>query len=762
MDFSKSIYWRGVPPFARAASPRLRFASFTTPSPSLSPFRTHAPMCLPFCSCAAPPPGLRSAPHCPHTLRANSSARRSHLGCIVLVPCTSFACVRPSPCTHLFSGAACNPGGLGTRGGGWAERTDPLASPGVSRRGGGRKRRAGVARAEEDWAVRAVPPLACVGGAGLDAPSVLLRTRAGRGAWGWAGVARAEGWAHRPSSCECGRVAWGWAGVARAEEGWAVRAVPPLACVGGAGMDALSVLLRTRAGRGAWGWAGVARAKGWAHRPSSRVCGQGGAGEGPGRRALMRTLSARMGQMLGREGPGAAGPRDRGGPDMGEGPARPLSACEGTVAVNAGDRVGERLTAARDAGRGGVLVLGRRDVMGMGPVLDPVAEASRACHVSYWVHSFPLAHPFADARGQADTPPLPLHRAPPFVRRKRCTMGRVGPSPVSGPPRSRGPAAPGPSLPNICPIRAERVRMRARRPGPSLQAHGGQRAHPSPLRRRRRLPSPTRPAPPCPHTREEGRCAHPFARATPAQPHAPRPARVRKRTDSASIPAPPTHARGGTARTAQPSSARATPAQPHATRPHSQEEGRCAHPSARATPAQPHAPRPARVRKRTDGASSPAPPTHARGGTARTAQSSSARATPARRLRPPPRLLTPGDARGSVRSAQPPPRVPSPPGLHAAPEKRCVHGEGRTHAKEVHGTRTMQPKCERRAEEFARRVCGQCGAERNPGGGAAHEQKGRHIGAWVRKGESDGEGVVNEAKRSRGEAARANGGTPRQ
>ncbi|KAH9039483.1 hypothetical protein EDB83DRAFT_2318434 [Lactarius deliciosus] len=566
-------------------------------------------MCLPFCSC------------------------------IVLVPWTSFACVRPSPCTHLFSGAACNPGGLGTRGGGWAEQTDPLASPGVSRRGGGRKRRAGVARAKEDWAVRAIPPLACVGGAGLDAPSVLLRTRAGRGAWGWAGVARAEGWAHRPSSRECGRGAWGWA----------VRAVPPLACVGGAGMDALSVLLRTRAGRGAWGWAGVARAKGWAHRPSSRVCGQGRAGCWEGR------------------GQGVASLRDCGGPDMGEGPACPLSACEGTAAVNAGDRVGERLKTARDAGRGGVLVLGWRDVMGMGPVLDPVAEASHACHVSYWVHSFPLAHPFADARGQADTPPLPLHRAPPFVRRKRCTMGRAGPSPMSGPPRSRGLATPWPLPSQHLPHSGGKG------------AHEGTSSRPLPAGARRTACPPQSPS----------------AQATPAQPHAPRPAL-------------PAYARGGTVR--PPLRAGHTSPTPRAPPcPRTQEDGQCVHP------------RPAHARKRRDGTHSPAPrapPAFARGG------------TPSRVTR---------RAREEVRAR----------GWPHAREGGPWNEDDATQVRAVSGG-------------VARRVCGQCGAERNPGGGAAHEQKGRHIGAWVRKGESDGEGVVNEAKRSRGEAARANSGTPRQ
>ncbi|KAH9008843.1 hypothetical protein EDB83DRAFT_2454506, partial [Lactarius deliciosus] len=143
----------GCPPFARAASPRLRFASFTTPSPSLSPFRTRAPMCVSFRS--------------------------------------PFACVRaalPLACTSSRARW------------GWAGRTDPLASPGVHGRGGVRKRRAGVARAEGVD----VPtlPLACAGGGGLDwrgpcggvgAPSLLLRMRAGCLGLGWCPAPRRAG-----------------------------------------------------------------------------------------------------------------------------------------------------------------------------------------------------------------------------------------------------------------------------------------------------------------------------------------------------------------------------------------------------------------------------------------------------------------------------------------------------------------------------------------------------------------------------------------
>ncbi|KAH8979023.1 hypothetical protein EDB83DRAFT_2634624 [Lactarius deliciosus] len=101
---------------------------------------------------------------------------------------------------HLISGAACNPGVATPCGGGWAGCTDPLASPGVHRRGGVHKRRAGVARAE-----------------GVDA------------------LRRARLWldAH-PSSCVRGQGGAHGVGLA-----WPMRrggrTVPPLAYAGGAG-----------------------------------------------------------------------------------------------------------------------------------------------------------------------------------------------------------------------------------------------------------------------------------------------------------------------------------------------------------------------------------------------------------------------------------------------------------------------------------------------------------------------------------------------
>ncbi|KAH8998297.1 hypothetical protein EDB86DRAFT_3242902 [Lactarius hatsudake] len=261
------------------------------------------------------------------------------------------------------------------------------------------------------------------------------------------------------------------------------------------------------------------------------------------------------------------------------------------------------------------------------------------------------------------SPPSPASRA--AVRAQKAVhydKGRTGHSPVSGPPRSHGPAAPRPlpsqHLPHSCGKGAHEGTSPR-----SLPADARRTAYPpqSPLAQASPAqPHTSRLALPCPHTQEEGRCAHPSARATPAQPHAPRPARVHKRTDGASSPALSTHARGGTARTAQPSSARATPAQPHAPRLHSREEGRCAHPSARATPVQP-------------------PAAHAHKG-----------------------------------------------------EGRCVNPL-RTGYTSLAFTHPATP---------------------------AHERMDRHIGVRVRKGESDGEGIVSEAKRSRGEAARANGGHP--
>ncbi|KAH9026133.1 hypothetical protein EDB85DRAFT_1893550 [Lactarius pseudohatsudake] len=604
------------------------------------------------------------------------SARRSRSGCIAPRPVY--------PLRHTL------------RGGGWAGRTDPLASPRERGRGGVRKRRAGVARAE-----------------GVDAPTLPLAC-----AGGWAGVARAAGWAHRPSPCVRGR-------------GGAGRAVRPLAYAGRVGhvglgwrgprggVGAPSLLSRMWAGRGAWGWAGVAWAEGdWGGRAVLRAPAGRGRGDVPSC---------------------APFPRERGGADKGEGadvssfraeggcwgegrdrgaaagPRAPYLRAKGEAAVNAGD--GRR--------RGGASGDGKRDLQNWVVVRAPVAEASRACHgpeldpspLQYPSVPIPLssrlpppsstsspspvtAATFArkggtreyGARGPAAAPrSLPSPQHPPSARKEDTSA----PSPLSAPPRSRGKGA-----------------------------HEGTSPRPLPAGARRTARPPQSPS----------------AQATPAQPHTPRPARIRERRDGA--PTPPRGPRQPNPTCpALPAYARGRMARPAPPRPRTQGEGRCAHPAARATPAQ--------------------PPAHARGRVG--ASTPSARATPARRLRTPPRPRSLGDARGSVRPAQPPPRgvcYPSPPGLHTpGPRRGVCKGEGRTHAKGVHGTRGDATRA-RAASGVARRVCGRGGAGRNPGGGATHERKGGHIGARVRKGESDGEGVVNEAKRSRGEAARANGGHP--
>ncbi|KAH9013554.1 hypothetical protein EDB85DRAFT_2218933 [Lactarius pseudohatsudake] len=290
-------------------------------------------------------------------------------------------------------------------------------------------------------------------------------------------------------------------------------------------------------------------------------------------------------------------------------------------------------------------------------------------------------------------------------------------------------------------------------PSPTPLASKSGRSAPARSRAERELTG----AAPCPrrpirakrgHTRVRGARALPHVRAGPplpprSLPSPQHPPSARKEDTSAPSPlsAPPrSHRKGaheGTSPRPLPEDSAPTPVPfgagdacpaPRAPpRPHTREEGWCAHPSARATPAQPHVPRPARVRKRTDSASSPAPPTDARRGTvrpprhaghaspaARTRKGEGQRIHPLRTGYASPAFThaaTPALARGCKRVGAPSPApsvrgvLPSPPGLHTAPEKR-------------------------------------------------------HIGARVRKGESDGEGVVNEAKRSRGEAARANGGHP--
>ncbi|KAH9012960.1 hypothetical protein EDB83DRAFT_2444327 [Lactarius deliciosus] len=113
-------------------------------------------------------------------------------------------------------------------------------------------------------------------------------------------------------------------------------------------------------------------------------------------------------------------------------------------------------------------------------------------------------------------------------------------------------------------------------------------------------------------------------------------------------------------------------------------------------------------------------------------------------------------------------RQPHP--MHITPHRLCTQGEGSAHPTPPRGlhqppvfthpatpadaggsARPAQPPSAR-AERGATRVAR----------GVAREWKGGRIGAGMRKGDGDGDGggVVNEAKRSRGEAARANSGHP--
>ncbi|KAH9020770.1 hypothetical protein EDB84DRAFT_1441697 [Lactarius hengduanensis] len=177
--------------------------------------------------------------------------------------------------------------------------------------------------------------------------------------------------------------------------------------------------------------------------------------------------------------------------------------------------------------------------------------------------------------------------------------------------------------------------------------------------------------------------------------------------------------------------------------PHTQGEGRRAHPvpSARATLAPPHA-------------HHTAPPVHARGGVGvqplRMGHSGPVFTRPA----------IPMDAGGSVRPAQPlPHRVHLP--VYAREEARArgphasmhAHEGSRNEGRYNPGGRTEGPHkgCAGKARHGATRVPG----------GAACERRGVRIGAEVRKGEGDGGGVMNGAKRSQGEAAHADSGTPR-
>ncbi|KAH9066056.1 hypothetical protein EDB83DRAFT_2315063 [Lactarius deliciosus] len=311
-----------------------------------------------------------------------------------------------------------------------------------------------------------------------------------------------------------GRGTWGWAGVARAEEDWAVCAVPPLAagrvglgwCGPRGGVGAQSLLSRMRVRRGAWGWAGITCTEGdWGgyavlHAPAGRGRGDMERWDVPSRAPFPHWAAQPRGKG---KGWGAAGPRGHGGSDTGEGPARPLSACEGG---------------------GGGQCRGRSGVYPSSLV---------------YLFPFPPVTTAMFARKGGHTMIRGVRALPPYLSHHVCM----------------GPPPPGPSpSPLAAPPSVERGHTRAHptfpcRPAPSLPGHGGLRTHPSPLWCRRCLPSPMCPAlpayarggtvrpplraghaspapraPPCPHMQEDGRRV---------QPH---PAHARKGRDGAHSP----------------------------------------------------------------------------------------------------------------------------------------------------------------------------------------------------------------------------------
>ncbi|KAH9018075.1 hypothetical protein EDB85DRAFT_1897358 [Lactarius pseudohatsudake] len=316
-------------------------------------------MCPPFRSCAAPPPGLRSAP--PRLARAR--LLRSPLA---LVPRSVYplACVRPSPLqAPLLWARRETREGLGYHAEGAGLGAPTLLSPGVRGRGGVRKSRR---RGRRGWTRRPSPLRARAAGlawpaprrtglcalslplrawVGLDTPSVLLRTRAGRGG-GWAGVTRAEGVAHRPSSCYAGgagRGAWGWAGIACAEGDWGGHAV-----------------LRARVGRGRgdverWGVPpfrtyrvarprGKGRGRGDVPSCTPFPCERGGVDRG----AATCPPSAQTRRMLeGREGGRRARANVVGWSDTGKGPPTPHLRANGAGGGQCGGKEGAGATYPR-------------------------------------------------------------------------------------------------------------------------------------------------------------------------------------------------------------------------------------------------------------------------------------------------------------------------------------------------------------------------------------------------------------------------------
>ncbi|KAH9012436.1 hypothetical protein EDB84DRAFT_1680700 [Lactarius hengduanensis] len=711
MDFSKSIYSRGGARRSRA-QPRPGFASPRSRHP-----RHHSLTFAPALRCAHP----------------SVHARLPHPGCAPLRPAsprTPFARLLRSPlalvprsvyplaCAPLLWARRETREGWGTarRGLGWAHRPSyPRGYAGVAgcvKAGGGggradpppcvRGRLAGVARAEEDWAVRAVPPLARVGGAGRAVRPLAYAGRAGRGL-GWRGP---RGGGGAPSLLSlCGR---GGAGRGGARGAGQASPAPKGTGVGRGRGDVPSCAPFPRERGGADRGAATCPPSAQTRRLGGR---EGPAGGGPARTWWVGQTRGKGPRAPHLRANGAAAVNAEGGRGrrgQGAAPVSSLSACERAGALRPlfdASGVGEGRGAGGEERRGEE----RREVGWASYALCTVqslqAEARRACH--NWVcerrtptppptppsspllsspllssRSPPLAYPtrvekwtqragpFARREGAHGSRPL---SAPPYSRETGAheDEGRAGPSPVSDRPttfaRARRPPAP-PFPPTALSARKEDTSPLPcpRRPvSRGKGAHEGTSPRPLPARARRTAYPPQSPS----------------AQATPAQPHAPRPA----------PPRPARIARGGT-RTDGASS-------------------------------------PAHARKGRDGAHSPVllgaghasqPPAHARGRVGASTPSSGFYAP--RHARVPPGI------RGSVRPASPLRAVPpSPPGFSRRAQRRGAWpGEGPKHAARE-GYTERGAERERRAEESRGRVSlREVGAERERTrvGEAAHERKG--------------------------------------
>ncbi|KAH8977058.1 hypothetical protein EDB86DRAFT_2838544 [Lactarius hatsudake] len=411
------------------------------------------------------------------------------------------------------------------------------------------------------------------------------------------------------------------------------------------------------------------------------------------------------------------------------------------------------------------------------------------------------------------SPPSPASHAAVRAQKAHYDKGRTGHSPMSGPPRLHGPTAPRPlpsqhlphshgkgahegMSPRSLPAGAWRTLYPLQ--SPSAQVMPAQLHAPRPARIRKRKEghaSPTPRAPPCPRTQEDG------WRVQPCPVHA------RKGRDGAHSPAllgagdtnptphaPPTFTRGGTV--CPPPSARATPVQPPTPRTHKGEGQRVnTLRTGYASPAFMHPATPAHTwgckrvgapsPLRAGGACNGEGHMHTReGGTRNEGQCNLSvsggvaqrgethkdkgnveaveRGNSERRSRSVTRLIMeyaePATAL-SIRTITSHTQDKSGHKLiqPLLDDSRQVTCQGHVTAN-LSGPIPKAPGSNSRAGRGNNRSPCARGLHNGDIGGWGHITW--HIGVWARKGESDGEGVVNKVKQSRGEAARANGRHP--